>query len=423
MRTLRASLVIVLALSPLVAAEAPVTAVRCRAAIDVVRGVTIPRAVITIRDGRILAIGSDLPIPAGAEVIDLGNATVLPGLIDAHSHLLTSVDPRIGDDIASAVAVVAASPGTRALLGAAAAREMLEAGFTSVRDLGNSGHDGDVELRDAINQGWIQGPRMTVSTRALAPPGGQLGGLPAPVRDLGREEYVEVTGADAARRAVREAVFEGADVIKVIVDGFTSLTPAELDAIVDEAHRAGRKVAAHAIADDAVRAAARAGVDSIEHAYSAPDDALRVMAEKKIFLVPTDFPPSTHIGDDQQRTASQRRLMRAITLGVPIAAGSDVYYLHKGTTRGAFAKLIFHAYAGAGMKPPQILRAATVDAARLLGVDRDVGTLEAGKSADLLAVDGDPLTDVGALDHVRAVWKAGVPVPMPAPPTGPAPGQ
>ncbi len=413
MRSILRLLLIGVWLAPGVGATAArVTALRCAAAIDVVHGTRIEHAVLLVRDGRILAMGPDLPIPPEATVVDFGAGTVLPGLIDAHTHLLLRFDSGLGDENVNIILRLnTVDPEGRALLGAAMAREMLAAGFTTVRDLGNSGRHGGVALRDAIRSGLVPGPRMTVSTRGLAPPGGQFGRLSALGRELASEEYLEITGADAGRRAVREAVFEGASVIKVIVDGAVSLSPGELAAIVDEAHRAGLKVAAHAVADDAVRAAAQAGVDSIEHAYSAPEDVLRVMAEKKIFLVPTDFPPDIGVGSAEQIAAEGKRLAQAIALGVPIAAGSDAYYAQPGRTRGDSAKLMFRAYAAAGMTPARILRAATIDAARLLGVDNEVGSLEAGKYADLLVVDGDPLTDIHALEQVRAVMKAGVAVP------------
>jgi len=389
-------------------AEAPVIAVRCAAAIDVLKGERIEHAVILVRDGHIVALGPNLLIPEGARVVDLGDASVLPGLIDAHTHLLLRFLPRLGDEVTNAlVANGTLDEGGRVLLGAAMAREMLAAGYTTVRDLGNSGLRGAVALRDAIDNGWVEGPRMVVSTRALAPPGGQFVGLRG-VRDLVHNEYVEITGADAARAAVREAVFEGAQVIKVIVDtGINTLSVAELTAIVEEAHRAGLKVAAHAVSNAAVSEAIEARVDSIEHAYTAPDEILRRMAEKKIYLVPTDFPRDAGVISEEQVVAAAQRLARAVQLGVPIAAGSDIYYDHPGMTRGEFAKLVFRAYADAGLTPARILRAATIDAARLLGVDREVGSLEVGKAADLLAVAGDPLTDIRALENVRMVMKEG----------------
>jgi imidazolonepropionase-like amidohydrolase len=408
------------------AAGAPaVTAVRCGRLIDVKAGRAVAGAVILIENGRITAVGSNVRIPAGARVLDLGPATVLPGLIDVHTHLLTNLDPGRADDQLAGTMFTRMDPARRALLGAAMAREMLEAGFTAVRDLGNSGTNGDVALRDAIHQGWVTGPRMVVSTRALSPPGGQYGGLSAVGRSLVALEYAEVTGEGEARRAVRQAIADGATVIKVIVDAATSLSLDEVKAIVDEAHRNRLKVAAHAIGDEAARIAAEAGVDSIEHAYTVPDDVLRMMAAKKIYLVPTDFPVdfllqlskaedtpelAKALREDLEKNAarSRDRLVRARRLGVPVAAGSDEYFAVPGRTRGQSARQIFRAYADAGMQPLDILRAATVDAAGLLGWQDFDGSLEPGKLADLIAVPGDPLADIGALDQVGFVMKGGV---------------
>jgi imidazolonepropionase-like amidohydrolase len=403
---------------------AGVTAVRCGHLIDVKAGTSIAGAVILIEKGRITAAGPGVKIPAGARIIDLGAATVLPGLIDVHTHLLTNLDPEKGDEQLAGTMFTQMSPAKRALLGAGMARETLEAGFTAVRDLGNSGTNGDVALRDAIRAGWVVGPRMAVSTRALSPIGGQYGGLSTLGRDLIPLEYAEVTGTDEARRAVRQAIFDGASVIKVIVNATTTLSLDEMKAIVDEAHRNQLKVAAHAIGDEPTRIAAQAGVDSIEHAYTVPDDVLRMMAEKKIYLVPTDYPadfiaqlsgPHTPEQEKAMRpqldamvAASGARLARAIKAGVPIAAGSDEYYAIPGKTRGQAARQIFRAYAGAGMTPLAILRAATIDAADLLGWQKQIGTLEPGKYADLIAVPGDPLADLGELEKIGFVMKGGV---------------
>lgn len=403
-----------------------VTAVRCGRLIDVKAGRAVANAVILIEKGRITAAGSEVKVPDGARVIDLGTATVLPGLIDVHTHLLTNLDPGKGDDQFSGTMFTQMSPAKRALLGAAMARETLEAGFTSVRDLGNSGVNGDVALRDAIHEGWVVGPRMAVSTRALSPIGGQYWGLSAVGRGLIPLEYAEVTGVDEARRAVRQAIFDGATLIKVIVNTGVTLSLDEMKAIVDEAHRNHLKVAAHAIGDEATRIAAQAGVDSIEHAYTVPDDVLRLMAEKKIYLVPTDYPVDFTLqilgigaadverqkaereGLEKSIAGSRDRLVRAIKAGVPIAAGSDEYYAIPGRTRGQSALQIFRAYADSGMTPLQILRAATLNAAELLGWDKQLGSLEPGKYADLIAVPGDPLADITQLEKVGFVMKGGV---------------
>jgi imidazolonepropionase-like amidohydrolase len=398
-------------------------AVRAARMLDVKSGNVITDAVILIENGRITAAGSKLSIPAGAEVIELGNAMVLPGLIDSHTHLLLNLDEAIGEDQNQILTVTQMSTTNRALMGAKLGLEDLEAGITVVRDLGNSGHNGDVALRDAIRSGWVIGPRMVVSTRALSAAGGQFGSVSADMQKIIEEEYVAISGVEEARRAVRQAFYDGADLIKVIVNtGPRVVSLEELKVIVEEAHRVGRKVSAHAIGDEATRISAQAGVDSIEHAYTVPDDVLKMMAEKKIFLVPTDFPAEYYLPpnlppEQKQRqleavkgftNGSRSRLARAVKAGVRIAAGSDSYYAKPGMTRGQTSLLMFRAYSEAGMTPLEIIRAATINGADLLAGDRALfGTIEKGKFADLIAVTGDPLKDITELEHVRFVMKGG----------------
>jgi imidazolonepropionase-like amidohydrolase len=199
--------------------NAPIRAVKCGRLLDVRTGRITPNGVVLVQGSKILQAGANLPIPAGAEVIDLGNALVLPGLIDAHTHLLQNYQPELGgDDNNMLLNVATMSTARRALLGAAMGREDLEAGITTVRDLGNSGLNGDVALRDAINKGQVMGPRIVASTRALSAAGGQFGGLTPEAQALVAQEYVAVSGVEEARRAVRQALYDGADCIKVIVN-------------------------------------------------------------------------------------------------------------------------------------------------------------------------------------------------------------
>ncbi len=402
-------------------------AIKAGRLIDVKEGRALENQTIIVEGERIKSVGANLAIPTGAQVIELSGATVLPGLIDCHTHLLQNYKGELGgDDTNMILTVTTMSTAKRALLGAAMGRETLEAGFTSVRDLGNSGWNGDVALRDAINSGWVVGPRMNVSTRALSAAGGQFGGVQAETQKLIEQEYVVVSGVEEARRAVRQAFYDGADCIKVIVDTFPRvLSLEELKVIVEEAHRVGRKVAAHAVTDRAIRAAAEAGVDSIDHGYGASDEALKLMAEKKVFLVPTDYPAEFYFAvfaktrkmspEEEKQAEAQskffaqsnhKRVERALKAGVRIAAGSDEYYQMPGMTRGEAAKLMFRAYANSGMPPLEIIRAATINAAELLGW-RNLGSIEAGRFADIIAVEGDPLKDVTALEKVKFVMKGG----------------
>ena len=400
-------------------------AVRAGRMLDVKNGNVINNAVILIENGRITAAGAGLAIPQGTEVIDLGGAMVLPGLIDSHTHLLQNYDRRIGgDDPNMILTVTQMSTAKRALLGVQMGREMLEAGFTAVRDVGNSGWNGDVALRDAVRSGWVVGPRIITSTRALSAAGGQFGGVSADTQKIIEQEYVVISNVEEARRAVRQAFYDGADCIKVIVNtGPRVVSLEEMKAIVEEAHRVNRKVAAHAIGDLATRIAAEASVDSIEHAYTIPDDVLKMMATKKIFLVPTDFPADYYLppnltpeqmkqaqeGIKRFTSGSRERLARAVKAGVRVAAGSDSYYETSGKTRGQSSLLMFRAYAESGMTPLEIIRAATINNAELLaGQNALFGSIEPGKFADLIAVTGDPLKDITELEKVNFVMKGGV---------------
>lgn len=416
-------------------AHSPAIAIKAARLVDVRNRTVMNNPVVLIEGDTIQAVGSALKIPSGASILDLGESTLLPGLIDCHTHLLTSLDSTKGDDEDAAIlSVVKLSTAERALLGAANAREMLEAGFTTVRDLGNSGLNGDVALRNAIRAGWVEGPNMVVSTRALAGIGGQAPSVARPAQILVNEEYAIITGDTEARKAVRQAAYDGADLIKVIVDGSaTTLTQSEMVAIVDEAHRAHLKVAAHATSSEAVQVAVTAGVDSVEHAYEVSDGSLEEMAKKGIFLVPTDGPADSYMDksiltfDEQRKSQAQmtpfvdsnrHRLQRALRAGVPIAAGSDIYFRRRNITRGQASLRMLRAYADSGMPPVEVMRTATLNAARLLGMENQRGSIEAKYSADIIALRLDPLADINALNHIEFVMKGGVVVKNTLQPTG-----
>ncbi len=411
------------------AAKPSKLAIRAARMLDGKTDTPVNNAVVLIEGDKITAAGSGLAIPKDATVIDLGNLTLLPGLIDAHTHLLLEMDGTnlTLQDVEMLKVVSTQSTAARALLGAKLGREDLESGITTVRDVGNSGVNGDVALRNAIRNGWVMGPRIVAATRALAAPGGQFGRLIPEAQKIIEQEYVILNGPDSARQAVRQALYDGANCIKVIVNGTPAdVTLDEMKAIVDEAHTAGVKVAAHAIGDKPTRIAAEAGVDSIEHAYVISDDTLKTMAQKHIFLVPTDGTVDEFIRmsfGKRQPTAEERkeqeemikpyvdgnrdRLQRAIKFGVPIALGSDMYLTMPDENRGQASLDVIDAYASEGMTPLQILHAATINGAELLGLADKIGTIESKKYADMIAVPGDPLTDATTLKHARFVMKGG----------------
>ena len=350
-RAIVLTLIVVLSVSvaafPQEGSQQTIKAVKCARLIDVRNGIAIQNAVIFIEGDKIKAVATDVKVPTGVEVIDLGNATVLPGLIDCHTHLLENYTGAISGADHIILTIAQMSTAKRALLGVAMGREDLEAGITTVRDLGNSGWSGDVALRDAINAGWVTGPRIVASTRALSAAGGQFGPVVTEAQKIIDQEYFVISGVEEARRAVRQAFYDGADLIKVIVNtGPRVLSLEEMKVIVEEAHRVGKKVAAHATDELSTRIAAEAGVDSIEHGYDLSDAVLSMMAEKKIYLVPTDFtvesyletmskprnPTPEQLKEQERQTRyaysfSRKRLERAINAGVPIAAGSDMYYI------------------------------------------------------------------------------------------------
>lgn len=402
------------------------TLVRAAHVFDSERGAILGPEDVLVRHGVIDSVAPHLAAPAGARVVDLRGLTMLPGLIDVHTHLLYLEAPGPGITLENAKAIIIEGTPLRALHGAARARTFLAAGITTVRDLGNSGQYGDVALREAIDDGSVDGPRMITAGPGLSPEGGQFPGLLQRYQSIAEEEYRIVRGPEDAAQAVTEHANFGSQVIKIYSNNTPnrgSLSLEEMQAIVAEAQRLGLRVAAHATSDDAVWRATTAGVTSIEHAYQVADSTLALMARKGTFLVPTDLDSATlnryltlmasagparpPAGQMAAYLASEHdRLRRAMKAGVPIAAGSD-NYLDLHMPQGSAAKHNLYAYAEAGMPPAEILQAATINAARLLGREGQLGVIKKGASADLIAVAGDPIQDIKALEHVRFVMKQG----------------
>ncbi|HWZ42989.1 MAG TPA: amidohydrolase family protein [Candidatus Saccharimonadales bacterium] len=385
--------------------------------LDVKTGRTLDNVTITIEGDKIAGVstGAGAP-PAGATVINLPNATLLPGLIDAHTHITS--DPNFGyQELGISVA-------KEALIGAKNARITLEAGFTTIRNVGAAGYS-DVALRDAINEGMLPGPRMVVSGPSLGITGGHCDNNLLPFEYHAVSDGV-ADGIAGVQHKVREVIKYGADVIKICATGgvlskgddprASQYTLEEMQAIVTDAHRLGRKVAAHAHGAQGILWASQAGVDSIEHGSYIDDAAIQMMKAKGTYLVPTLYLADwlkdnmTKIGLPEMFAVKERaiipvlhtNLKKAFDAGVKVAFGTDAAVYPHGLNAHEFA-----VYVQLGMAPVQAIQTATVNAADLLGWSDRIGSLEAGKFADIIAVNGDPAKDVTLLQNPVFVMKGG----------------
>lgn len=397
----------------------PVVVVRAGKLFDPIAGRMLDHPVVVIQGNRIVSVSSGEAAPAaGATQIDLGNATLLPGLIDVHTHLTSNA----GGGGYEALGI---STPRAALIGAKNARLTLMAGFTTVRDVGAEGY-ADVALRDAINAGDVIGPRMKVSGPPLGITGGHCdSNLLPPEFHFSAEGVAD--GVDAVKHKVREVVKYGADVVKFCASGgvfskgdnpmLEQYSPAEMEALVTEAHRLGRRVATHAHSALAIRDAVRAGVDSVEHGIFLDEEGIQLMKEHKTFLVPTSYPlfwfeenaPKMHLPPWVTEKAAviipaaKKNMAAAFRSGVRVALGTDAGVYPHGENGGEFWAMV-----KLGMTSVEALRAGSVNAAELMGLSDSIGSISPGKLADIVAVEGDPLNDVSLLRNVQFVMKDGV---------------
>lgn len=386
--------------------------------LDVKTGKLLADQALVIQDGRIVSTGpaAEVKIPADAVRIELPQATVLPGLIDAHTHLTT--EPKFGYDR------LAISVPREALIGAKNARLTLLAGFTTVRNVGARDFT-DVALRDAINAGDVPGPRLLVSGPPLSITGGHCDNNMLPFEYHATSDGA-ADGIAAVQHKVRENIKYGADLIKVCATGgvlslgdnpqHSQYTLDEMKAIVADAHRLGRKVAAHAHGAEGIRWAAEAGVDSVEHGSYIDDAGIAAMKEHGTYLVPTLYlgdwmmenaeqthmPPPLLAKAHDVIPAARKNIAHAFASGVRVAFGTDAAVYPHGLNAHEFAVMV-----KLGLTPLQAIQAATVNAADLLGWSGKVGTLEPGAWADIVAVEGDPVKDVSTLERVKFVMKGG----------------
>jgi len=393
---------------------------------DARKGVLVSPGAVLVEDARIAQVGADASAPAGTETIDLGDSTLLPGLMDAHEHLTFEAGPSWYKD---EVELLQRPATEQAHFASAYARRVLEAGFTTVRDLGSSEYI-DLGLRNAIRDGFVVGPRMLVALYPIGARGGHADIDPFPADRIvpsGVRQGI-CAGPDQCRDAVRWQAKYGADVIKFMASGGVlsfgdtvdapQLTLEEMAAIVDEAHRLGRRAAAHCHGDAAAKAAIKAGVDSIEHGSFLTRETLLSMKKAGTYLVPTlltrlalakqdTFPPPIQVKARAAMEAQARMIKQAIEIGVRIALGTDSAVTPHGRNGRELALLV-----ESGMKPAVALQAATVVDAELLGIADRLGTLETGKLADLFVIDGNPLADIRNTRRVRIVMKSGTVYPQ-----------
>ena len=394
------------------------TVIRAERVLDVKTGQTLRDAAIVIEGDKIVSVGPASAVPAATDttVINLPTATVLPGLIDAHTHL--TFNPSFGYEM------LGISVPREALIGAHNARVTLEAGFTTVRNVGARAYS-DVALRDAINAGDVPGPRMLVSGPPLSITGGHCDNDLLPFEYHATNDGV-ADGVESVQHKTREIIKYGADLIKVCATGgvlskgddpnASQYTLEEMKAIVADAHRLGRKVAAHAHGAQGVIWASEAGVDSVEHGHLMNDAAIAALKKNGTYLVPT-----LYLVDWQRENATKANLpdfakrkmemvsemgktnaKKAFEAGVKIGLGTDAAVYPHGLNAHELA-----VYVSLGMSPLQAIQTATVNDADLLGWSDKIGTLEPGKWADMIAVDGDPLQDITVLQHVKFVMKGG----------------
>ncbi|MFC2159020.1 amidohydrolase family protein, partial [Acidobacteriota bacterium] len=350
-----------------------------------------------------------------AEIIDLSQSWVLPGLMDAHTHLALNFQ-YVGGGLEGVY--LKESTAMRALRGLHAAKNVLYTGFTTVRDVGNDGNYGAIDLRDAINKGWFIGPTVLTTGKIITPFGGQSRRIPPEQGFFWLHEYIDADGEDEIRKAVRQSIYYGVDAIKLVSDNSAFYySEKEIRVAVEEAHAAGLPVSVHVMEGDAARNVILGGADSIEHGFTLSDEMLQLMKEKGTVLVGTDF-PAAHLaqldpnGEMFESTEEMGemiidRLKRAYEIGVKLIFGTDSVSDLPGKNRGDMMLDYLAVWEAAGIPPLDTLRAMTVDAARFLRIENKRGTIARGLAADIIATSENPLIDLQALKKLIFVMKDG----------------
>jgi imidazolonepropionase-like amidohydrolase len=389
-------------------------AIRAGHVVDTAKGTESSDQIILVKDGKIAEVGASVAIPQDAEIVDLSREWILPGIMDSHTHV--TLDADAGKTLEQGY-LEEGSP-LRALSGLRTSQILLNAGITTVRDVGNEANYASIALRDAINRGWFTGPTILTSGKIIAPFGGQSRGIPPEIGPAWRFEYVDADGPEQVRQAVRQNIYYGADLIKLVADNsayFYSVE--EIRAAVEEAHRAGRAVAVHVFDDAPARNVILGGADSVEHGFNLSDDVLQMMKAHGTFLVGTDLPDSlvkemdsSGFGFPNAHEFTAKivdRLRRAYRLGVKMAFATDLTFEVAGKTRAEMTWEFLNSWRDAGVPAAEVLKCMTVNAAELLRIQNQRGAIETGLFADMIAVPEDPLQNIETLRRVNFVMKNG----------------
>jgi len=395
-------------------ALAQTTAIRTGNLIDPATGTVTKNQIILIKDGKIAEVGAGVKIPAGAVVVDLSSAWVMPGLMDAHTHM-TLGSP---GELSLESEYLKSSSALRALNGLRNVQNVLEAGFTALKDIGNDANYTAIDIRRAIERGWFAGPTMLTTGKIIAPFGGQSHGVPPEMGPFWRFEYQDADTPDEVRKAVRQNIYYGANAIKLVADNSPFYySEEEIRAAVSEAHKAGLTVGVHVMGGQAARNVILGGADSVEHGFDLSDELLQLMKAKGTVLVGTDFPyehlkamgtaggilPPAEITSK----AILDRLRRAHKMGVKLAFGTDVVMEMPGKSRADMMLDYLAVWTEAGVPPADILKALTTNVAELFGWKGQRGAIATGQAADIIATPANPLENIQALRKVQFVMKDG----------------
>ncbi len=388
-------------------------AIRAGNLIDPANGTISKDEVILVKDGKISAVGQGVEIPKDAEIVELSKSWIMPGLMDAHTHLTTGVKSWEVWDLA----YVYQNSADRALRGLKNAHTLLNAGITTVRDVGNDGAYISVSLRKAIDQGLFPGPKILTSGKIIAPFGGQESEVSYEMGPFWRIEYLDADGPEQIRHAVRENIFYGVDLIKLVADNSRSFySLEEIRTAVEVAHGAGIAVAVHVFNDEPAKNVILGGADSIEHGFYLSDDVLRLMREKGTVLVSTDFPADHFVAGHAHPTEAESkedarkildRLRRAYKIGVKLGFGTDIVIDLPNETRADMTWDYLAGWRAAGVPPAEILKSMTTIDAELLRINKQRGAIVPGLAADIVAAPANPLDNIEALRKINFVMKNG----------------